>query len=68
MFKGSQKFAQGVFDKAIESSGGATNAYTTSDLTVYHNELPTSELEKIIEMEADRMQNILLEKESFEIY
>ena len=66
MFKGAKEFGPGVFDSTIEASGGSTNAYTTFDNTVYYQNLPSEMLEKIIAMEADRMQNLLLEPESFE--
>lgn len=66
MFKGTEKFGPQVFDKAIESHGGSTNAYTTFDRTVYYESLPSSMLDDIIEMEADRMVGPLLLPDSFE--
>lgn len=66
MFKGAKKYGPGKFDTAIEGSGGVTNAYTTKDLTVYYENLPSTQLELLIDMEADRMENLLLEKEAFE--
>jgi zinc protease len=66
MFKGAKKFKEGEFDHFIESHGGNTNAFTTYDRTVYHQSLPINTLDKMIEMEADRMENLLLAPESFE--
>jgi zinc protease len=66
MFKGAKKFPEGVFDHYIEANGGNTNAFTTNDQTVYYENLPILSLEKIIEMEADRMENLALNPESFE--
>lgn len=66
MFKGTNKFAQGQFDGIIESNGGATNAYTTFDSTVYYQTFPSSLIEKIVELEADRMADILLDENSLE--
>lgn len=66
MFKGAKKYGPGIFDTTIEMNGGSTNAYTTFDSTVYYESLSSSTLEKIVDMEADRMQNLLLEESSFE--
>lgn len=66
MFKGAKKFGPGEFDRFIESNGGQTNAYTTFDNTVYHQQLPSDALEMIIEMESDRIAHLLLEENGFE--
>jgi zinc protease len=66
MFKGAKKYAQGEFDKIIEGNGGSNNAYTTNDLTVYYEKMPLAALEKVIDLEADRMVNLTLGAESFE--
>lgn len=66
MFKGAKKFKEGEFDHYIEQNGGSTNAYTTQDQTVYYENLPSHTLPKIIEMEADRIQNLALNPEAFE--
>ena len=36
MFKGSKKYGAGSFDTMLEGEGGTTNAYTTQNMTVYH--------------------------------
>jgi len=66
MFKGSKNYAQGQFDTLIEKSGGSTNAYTTFDSTVYYENLPSAMLPNIMDMEADRMSNLLLDADAFE--
>lgn len=66
MFKGAKKYGAGKIDFLIEGSGGSTNAYTTNDQTVYYENLPTTELASIIDIEADRMENLLLEPNAFE--
>ena len=66
MFKGAKKFGPGEFEKIIESNGGRSNAYTTFDSTVYYESLNSEVIEKIIELEADRMENLLIEEKSFE--
>lgn len=65
MFKGAKKYGEGEFDKVVEGNGGRNNAYTTNDLTVYYENLPNEHFEVIADLEADRMQNLLLQKDSF---
>lgn len=66
MFKGAKKYGYGMFDKLVEGNGGSNNAYTTNDLTVYHENLPSEHLNTIIDLEADRMENLSLLPDSFE--
>lgn len=66
MFKGAKKYGMGAFDQTIESNGGTNNAFTSMDLTVYYDNLPVRSLEKIIDLESDRMQGILLDPVGFE--
>lgn len=66
MFKGAKKYKQGEFDKMIEGNGGNNNAYTSNDMTVYYENLPSEHIEKIIDIEADRMQHLALNEKAFE--
>lgn len=66
MFKGAKKFGPGEFDTLLEKNGGSTNAFTSNDMTVYYETFPKDFLDVVIDMEADRMQNLLLEEKSFE--
>jgi len=66
MFKGAKKYPEGEFDKIVEGNGGSNNAYTSNDLTVYYENLPSEHVNKIIDLEADRMQNMALNPKSFE--
>jgi zinc protease len=66
MFKGAKKYGPGEFDMLIEKNGGATNAYTTNDATVYYQTMPSNFVEKMVDLEADRLQHLLLEPVSFE--
>ncbi len=66
MFKGAKRYGQNKIDFLIEGSGGSTNAYTTNDQTVYYENLPTSELATILDVESDRMENLLLDPDAFE--
>jgi len=58
MFKGTKTLAQGQFSKEIDKRGGTDNAYTSQDVTVFHQEIAKEHLELIMRMEADRMVNL----------
>jgi zinc protease len=64
MFRGSKKFnGEGdVYIHEMEKMGARINAYTTFDRTVYWQELPKEHLEKVFTMEADRMENLILDQ------
>jgi len=64
MFRGSKKFkGEGdVYIDEMRKLGGSTNAYTTFDRTVYHQEVPKEHLEKVFDMESDRMANLILDQ------
>ncbi len=66
MFKGAKKYGKNTIDFMIEGSGGSTNAYTTNDATVYYENLPAQELGMILDIEADRMENLALVPDDFE--
>jgi zinc protease len=66
MFKGAKKYGKNSIDFIIEGSGGSTNAYTTNDSTVYYENLPSKELATILDIEADRMENLALDPDDFE--
>ena len=58
MFNGSAAFGPGEFDRIMEFNGGANNAYTSEDLTAYTDWFPGNALEKMVQMEADRMRGL----------
>lgn len=67
MFRGSKKYPGNVFSKIVQSNGGVDNAFTTKDYTVYFQKLAPSKLNISIDLESDRMANLLLQKEDFEL-
>lgn len=67
MFRGSKNYPGNVFSKIIQSHGGVDNAFTTKDYTVYFQRLLSSKIHVSIELESDRMENLLLQKEDFEL-
>jgi zinc protease len=58
MFNGAKKYGPKMFDKTLEAAGGANNAYTTENSTVYTNWFPAQTLELMFDLEADRIQNL----------
>ena len=57
MFKGTEKYGPEEYSRIIQRMGGTDNAFTAEDMTAYFSEVPSSQLEKVLELEADRMQN-----------
>ena len=66
MFNGTDRRAQGEFDQTMEAAGGANNAYTSKDLTVYQNWFPRSALETIFDLEGDRLENLAIDPDVVE--
>ena len=64
MFKGTQKFPQGVFDRLLDENGGEKNAFTMRDATAYYERVGADRLPLMMELEADRMQNLVLDDEA----
>ncbi|MCG9729481.1 insulinase family protein [Shewanella sp. Isolate13] len=66
MFNGSKKYGPKMFDRTMEAAGGANNAYTTENLTVYTDWFPASALETIFDLEADRIENLDINEQMVE--
>jgi zinc protease len=58
MFKGTDKLLPGDIDRATQRNGGHNNAYTTTDMTVYHFDFAADRWEIALDIEADRMRNL----------
>ncbi|MGC8517525.1 MAG: M16 family metallopeptidase [Steroidobacteraceae bacterium] len=66
MFNGTQTRAPGEFDRLMEAQGGANNAFTSDDVTVYEDWFPSSALELVLELEADRVAHLAFLPEMIE--
>jgi zinc protease len=66
MFKGSRRFGKGEIDRITTALGGGNNAFTSADHTAYWFEFASDRWEKALEIEADRMRNLLLDAREFE--
>jgi zinc protease len=60
MFNQTLHMKQGELDRRIEAEGGETNASTWTDWTHYHTELPAEGLPRMVDIESDRMQHLVL--------
>src|SRR5260221_1474128 len=65
MFKSTKNQKSENFDRLTEDVGGANNAFTREDATVYHETVPSNYLETLIWAEADRMANLSVNDANF---
>ena len=66
MFNGAKKYGPKQFDRVMEANGGANNAYTTENVTVYTDFFPKSALELIFDLEADRIAHLSFDDQMIE--
>jgi zinc protease len=64
MFEGSERVPRGTFDRMINEAGGSANASITEDRTNYFATVPASQLARVLWLEADRMEGLLVTEES----
>src|SRR5215217_2860810 len=62
MFKGTEKHPAGEFSKVVSGLGGQENAFTSFDYTAYFQRVARENLKTMMEFEADRMTNLLLDE------
>jgi len=58
MFNGTTRRQPGEFDRQMEAQGGANNAFTSDDVTVYQDWFPRNALELVFDLESDRVANL----------
>jgi zinc protease len=61
MFHGTTLYPPNVYETIIYKAGGEQNAETEHDYTKYYATIPKENLIEVLEIEADRMQNLLIE-------
>ena len=66
MFNGSKKYGPKMFDRTMEFNGGANNAYTTENVTVYTDWFPASAIDVIFDLESDRIANLSIDPKMVE--
>jgi zinc protease len=65
MFKGTKKTGPEEFSRIIQENGGNDNAFTSRDYTAYFENLSSGRIQVAMDLESDRMQNLLLREEDF---
>ncbi len=58
MFKGSKNLGPEEHAQLIGARGGTINAFTTQDVTVYHEDVTAESLPLVIDLEAERLANL----------
>jgi zinc protease len=65
MFKGTSKYGKGEFSKIVAKNGGNENAFTSQDYTGYFEIFSSDRLDLSLELESDRMVNLLVDPKEF---
>ena len=58
MFRGTRAVPGEGFSRTIARNGGDSNAFTTQDYTVFHEQIAKDRLRLVMHLEADRMANL----------
>ena len=66
MFKGTKKYPAGEMDKIVQRNGGQQNAFTSYEMTAYHQTIAAEKLPLMMEIEADRMEGLVLSDKVFQ--
>jgi zinc protease len=65
MFRGTKTVPSGEFSRRVAAAGGRENAFTGRDYTVYFQQAERSRLALMMQLEADRMANLVISAEEF---
>jgi zinc protease len=65
MFKGTEKVSAGQLSRIIQEHGGRHNAFTSRDYTAYFETLSADLVQVAVDLESDRMGNLVLREEDF---
>jgi zinc protease len=65
MFRGTEKYPADSYNSILTKAGANTNAFTRDDFTNYYTTFTRPDLEKIIEVEADRFRNLSYSEPAF---
>ena len=67
MFKSTRRMPNETLDRLTEDVGGENNAYTSDDVTVYHETIPSNHLERLIWAEAERLGSLTVDETNFTV-
>jgi len=66
MFKGTETIGPDELSRRIQENGGNYNAFTSYDFTAYFENMSADRIQVAIDLEADRMKNLILREQDFE--
>ncbi len=66
MFKGTKKYGPKTFSQTVQRNGGNDNAFTGKDYTAYFETFAADRIDISLDLESDRMQNLLIDPTEFE--
>lgn len=64
MFRGSKRFGPEEHNQIVQKNGGNSNAFTTTDNTTYHENLPSDKLEVACDLESERLANLAITEDN----
>jgi zinc protease len=64
LFKGTPRFPEGVMNDIVARNGGNQNAFTSHDYTGYYQNIAVDRLPLMMDIEADRMRNLVLDEKT----
>jgi zinc protease len=65
MFRGTEKYPAEKYNEIVTRMGADSNAYTSTDVTVYQFDVARDDLPTVVEIEADRFMNLAYGEEAF---
>lgn len=65
MFKGTSNVSSADYERLIAKFGGVNNAFTSYDYTGYYELFPANRYPLALELEADRMKNLVFNEKEF---
>ncbi|WP_201567183.1 M16 family metallopeptidase [Psychrobacter immobilis] len=65
MFKGTSTVSSDDYERLIAKFGGVNNAFTSYDYTGYYELFPANRMPLALELEADRMKNLIFDDKEF---
>jgi zinc protease len=66
MFRGTKRFSSQAYNDELKALGANFNASTSDDWTRYYLTIPSTALEKVMDLEADRFQNLEYDEAAFQ--
>jgi zinc protease len=65
MFRGTKQYPPAKYESIMKDAGAAQNAFTSADLTAYYAVFSKEDLDTMLEVEADRFQNLEYDESVF---